>query len=372
MRLLQEFCMDRICIKVLLPLILAFLPALASAQVKVNALPNGSTPVGGDYAICDQSGVTNKCTYSQVATGISSLLTLGTFATQNYATPPAIGGMTPAAGTFSGLTATSTFTLAAITGETQCLHASSAGVVTGTGSDCNPAGGSPGGSSGQVQYNNAGSFGGISNVSGGILIGQTSGAPIFETASGDVTVSASGVFTLATSGVTAGSYTAANITVDAKGRITAAANGSASATSITPGTTTIVGATAPCLINNSTSTTMGCATTSSATLADLQASTTFTITPTGCTPSAHVGGPFGGTITLASGPCTSIVVTMNGATGFTAPNGYHCSVGDRTAIAAGTWIPGWYESTSSTTTATIPIPAAAGATDVISFTCDWY
>lgn len=144
------------------------------------------------------------------------------------------------------------------------------------------------------------------------------------------------------------------------------------ATSITPGTTTITGATSPCLIDNTTSTTMGCATTSSATLADLQAVTTFTIAPTGCTPSAHAGGPFGGTITLASGPCTSIVVTMNGATGFTAPVGYHCDVNDLTLQTAGTWFGEWGESATSTTTATIPIPSAAGATDVISFNCNWY
>jgi hypothetical protein len=101
----------------------------------------------------------------------------------------------------------------------------------------------------------------------------------------------------------------------------------------------------------------------------LAAGTTFTIAPTGCTPSAHTGGAFGGTITLATGPCTSIVVTMNGATGYTAPHGYDCSVDDQTAQAAGTWIPKWGQSAQSTTTATIPIPAAAGATDVISFSC---
>lgn len=101
----------------------------------------------------------------------------------------------------------------------------------------------------------------------------------------------------------------------------------------------------------------------------LAANTTFTITPTGCTPSAHAGGAFGGTITLAAGPCTSIVVTMNGATGYTAAHGYDCSVDDQTAQNAGTWIPKWGQTASSTTTATIPIPAAAGATDVISFSC---
>lgn len=93
--------------------------------------------------------------------------------------------------------------------------------------------------------------------------------------------------------------------------------------------------------------------------------TKFTQAPTGCTPSATAGGATAGTITLASGPCTSIVITMNGATGLTAPTGWTCNVHDRTAST----IPAWGETTSSTTTATIPIPTAAGATDVISFNC---
>lgn len=105
---------------------------------------------------------------------------------------------------------------------------------------------------------------------------------------------------------------------------------------------------------------------------DVVGGTTFTITPTGCTPSAHAGGATAGTITLASGPCTSIVVTMNGATGLTAPTGWHCGVGDRTAQNASTWIPNWGESASNTTTATIPVPTAAGATDVLSFACIGY
>lgn len=70
------------------------------------------------------------------ATGLpnASVIGLGTFATANSATPPAIGGTTPAAGTFSSLKDTG------VTGSTQCLHADTTGAVTGTGSDCGSGG----------------------------------------------------------------------------------------------------------------------------------------------------------------------------------------------------------------------------------------
>ena len=118
-------------------------------------------------------------------------------------------------------------------------------------------------------------------------------------------------------------------------------------------------------------TTISPLTTASQTIADLQATTTFTVVGTGCALAGHTGGPFGGTVTLSSGPCTAVTVTINGGSGFTTTNGYHCTVSDRTAQAAGTWIPNWGESSVTTTTLTIPIPAAAGTSDVISFSCDW-
>ena len=55
---------------------------------------------------------------------------LGSFATQNFATPPAIGSITPAAGSFSVLTDTG------ITGSTQCVQVNSSGLLSGTGSGC--------------------------------------------------------------------------------------------------------------------------------------------------------------------------------------------------------------------------------------------
>jgi hypothetical protein len=78
-------------------------------------------------------------------------------------------------------------TLGAITGSAQCLHVNTSGLVSGTGSDCGSGGGgtSPGGTSGQIQYNNAGVFGGLTigptlvnnsgtlNTSGTVVAGTT-------------------------------------------------------------------------------------------------------------------------------------------------------------------------------------------------------
>lgn len=96
--------------------------------------------------------------------------------------------------------------------------------------------------------------------------------------------------------------------------------------------------------------------------------TTFTMSGTGCTPTAATGGATAGTFTLATGPCTAVTITP----GLTAPHGWHCNADDETALNAGTWIPAWGEKSSTATTAVLPIPGAAGATDVISFDCTGY
>lgn len=53
-----------------------------------------------------------------------------------------------------------------ITGSTQCLHVNSAGLVSGTGSDCGSGGGggTPGGASSTIQYNANGAFAGLSTL----------------------------------------------------------------------------------------------------------------------------------------------------------------------------------------------------------------
>jgi hypothetical protein len=105
------------------------------------------------------------------------------------------------------------------------------------------------------------------------------------------------------------------------------------------------------------------------TLSVLQAATAFTASGTGCTPTLDSNRTaFTGLITLASGPCTAIVITPNGATNVSGAHGFHANVSDRSA----TTIPAWGESTSSSTTVTIPVPAAAGTTDVLSITISTY
>ena len=89
-------------------------------------------------------------------------------------------------------------------------------------------------------------------------------------------------------------------------------------------------------------------------------------TTTGCSVSSTTGGATVGKFTLGANNC-SVVVVMNGATGQTAPNGWSCHAEDRTAPLIGI-----SQTADSTTTATLSIPATAGATDVVSFSCMGY
>lgn len=89
-------------------------------------------------------------------------------------------------------------------------------------------------------------------------------------------------------------------------------------------------------------------------------------TASGCSNGTTVGGATAGKFTLGANTC-SVVITMNGATGLTAANGWACHAEDQTAplIVIGL-------SASNATTATFSIPVAAGTTDVISFSCIGY
>ena len=92
--------------------------------------------------------------------------------------------------------------------------------------------------------------------------------------------------------------------------------------------------------------------------------TKFTIS--GCSAGTTVGGATAGTFTLGADTC-DVVITMNGATGLTAPTGWSCWASDQTDQTVLI-----QQKSSTTTTATLAIPAAAGTTDVIRFGCIGY
>lgn len=92
-------------------------------------------------------------------------------------------------------------------------------------------------------------------------------------------------------------------------------------------------------------------------------------TATGCTSiTSTVGGATAGQFVIGASTCT-VVITMNGATGLTAPNGWACGATDETTAAGNT---GLYFSSHNTTTATLTVPATAVASDVIVFRCNGY
>lgn len=85
-------------------------------------------------------------------------------------------------------------------------------------------------------------------------------------------------------------------------------------------------------------------------------------TASGCSNSTTVGGATAGTfVSGTTGTCT-VTITMNGATGLTAPNGWSCHASDQTTPANLI-----AQSASSTTTATIT--GTTVTNDVISFSC---
>lgn len=79
--------------------------------------------------------------------------------TGDYTVAQITGAAPLASPTFTG-----TVTLP-LTGSAQCLQVNTSGVVSGTGTACGGSGSSPGGSSGNLQYNNGGVFAGVTDLS---------------------------------------------------------------------------------------------------------------------------------------------------------------------------------------------------------------
>lgn len=92
--------------------------------------------------------------------------------------------------------------------------------------------------------------------------------------------------------------------------------------------------------------------------------TKFTTSGAGCTVTGTTGGATAGSITTSTtGTCT-VIVTLNGATGFTAPNGWACHGSNITSGAAAA------QTATSATSCTIKV--ATSASDIIIFSAMAY
>jgi pectate lyase-like protein len=124
---------------------LAVVPGVATTAMRSDAAPPLSASVqsaltGANGQILIGTGgfgfasivLGGDCTFTSpnIICTKTNGVAFGTFATANAATPPAIGGTTPAAGAFSSLTDSG------ISGSTQCVQANSSGLFSGSGGPC--------------------------------------------------------------------------------------------------------------------------------------------------------------------------------------------------------------------------------------------
>jgi hypothetical protein len=138
------------------------------------------------------TGTVAELNLSQTWTGTQTFN--GTLAGTAFATPPAIGGTTPAAGAFTTLSASSTLTTN-VTGSTQCLHVNTSGVVSGTGSDC--------GSGGSTAFS---ALTGSTNTTAAMVVGT--GASLAASGSGTITATAAPVAGISGLGTGVGTWLA--------------------------------------------------------------------------------------------------------------------------------------------------------------------
>lgn len=105
-----------------------------------------ATNLTGTAAGLTAGNVTTNANLTGMVTSVGNAASLGSFTSANLAaaltdetgTGANVFGTAP---TISSLNATTAVTLAYITGSTQCLHVSTTGAITGTGSDCGAASG---------------------------------------------------------------------------------------------------------------------------------------------------------------------------------------------------------------------------------------
>ncbi len=100
----------------------------------------------------------------------------------------------------------------------------------------------------------------------------------------------------------------------------------------------------------------------------INGSTAAKVTGCGLTAASVTGNGTAGKITLAGNSCTAVITVngFNGTSNMTTTNGWSCTVNDETTAAGNT---GMYFSSNTTSTASLVVPATAGTTDVVDFSC---
>lgn len=375
---------------------------------------------------CDAATITPCSSTTQVGSGSQGDIWWKAFGKVNdigdqlglFATQPAneVLGTGPGGG-YPALESLSAAKIVAFIGTpaaTHCAEWSSSGMLEDSGGACGGGGGTPGGTNGQLQYNNSGAFGGFTVTSFDLLCGggtavpsmiapsATSGYPLISQGSsacpafGQLPVSAiaaSGTPSSSTWlrgdgvwGTPTGSGTVTNFS------FTNANGFSGSVTN--PTTTPILSLSVTGPLQLYTTTTASVGTCNSGTAGYIQAvkdggvaalatcngtnwvsdgTTAFTAAGSaGCTISTTAGDASGGYFIVGTG-CTpgtaTVTITFNGSVGMTATHLWVCTIYDFTLQSAGSWFGDWAPSAHTTTTVTIPIPLAASIGDEIDFAC---
>jgi LysM repeat protein len=114
---------------------------------------------GGGSGVTSISGTANQITASASTGAIT--LSLPTLLNLTNASSSVLS--VSGEGFFGTASTTSLFISGITNGSSQCLQINGVGQVTGTGTSCGGGGATPGGSNGQIQFNNSGAFGASSN-----------------------------------------------------------------------------------------------------------------------------------------------------------------------------------------------------------------
>lgn len=222
-------------------------------------------------------------------------------------------------------TVTGAFKVSSISGSTQCIHVDTTGLFSGTGSDCGSGGGgTPGGSTTQIQVNQNGAFAGYSGftyASGTQILSFVNASSTNLTASGflnSATLNVSGAAILSSTLNVTGKTTlaiASTTALTASGDINGGSNLLIAGNGTITGTLGVTGKTTLANVSSTAITATGALVFSNYSTGLLHSSSGGVITSsavnlagadiTGLLPAANVG--------LASGSTTQLLVNQNGA-----------------------------------------------------------